>query len=192
MAGRTTNSARSSLEPLEDLELPGGQRVLACALVSMRQPVMRLREVGLQSYGSAQFLNRFVVPQLVREQDPELEETLGQPRVQRDRSSEQCFNLFHVGWLRFRWCALPEAERVLEVGQRIPRLCFDEARETFGDLAPELRGDAIHLAQKLVRARIRRREVHGSAKRLHGILVLPSRILGDAQSDVESRRLRVA
>src|SRR6266542_1162591 len=92
MAGRTTNSARSSLEPLEDLELPGGQRVLACALVSMRQPVMRLRQVGLQSDGAAQFLNRFRVPFFVRELDPELEETLSQPGIERDRSPEQRFN----------------------------------------------------------------------------------------------------
>jgi len=52
----------------------------------------------------------------------------------------------------------------MEVSQRVSRMHFEEARQALGDLAAELGGDAVHLAQKLVGARIGRLEIRGAAK----------------------------
>ena len=95
-------SARAGLELLEDLELFRGQLVLTRALVGLGQPVVRLRQGGLQPRGVLQLLNRFLVPLLVREENPELEEALRELWIEGNRSSELRFNLSLVGRRRDR------------------------------------------------------------------------------------------
>ena len=80
----------------------------------------------------------------------------------------------------------------MELRQRVSRVRFGETRQALGDLAAQRGSDAVHLAEKLVRPRIGRREVRGLAERLDGVLVLPSGVLRDPEADVEPRRLRMA
>ena len=78
------------------------------------------------------------------------------------------------------------------MSQRVCGLHFHEARKALRNLTAELRDDAVHLTEKLVGARIRRREIRCLAERLDGVLVLTSRVLGDAKADVKPARLRMA
>src|SRR5207244_8858076 len=98
------------------------------------------------------------------------------------------FDLPQIG----RWgsLALPESHRVMELRQCISRVRVGEAGKALGDLAAQRGSDAVHLTEKLVGARIRRRKVCGLAKRFDRGLVLPARVLRDSEADVKPRRFR--
>jgi hypothetical protein len=185
-------SRRTSGEPLEDLDLFGGQRLLAGPLVRLRKAIVRLGQIGLQTRCVAQLLNRLGVSLLVREQDAELQEALRKLAIERDRSSEQRFNLPHIGWWRSVRLSFPEAHRIVELSQRVSRVRVGETCQAPRDLGAERGGDAVHLTEKLVGARIRWRKVRGLAEGFDGVLVLPARVVGDPEAYVQPRRLRMA
>jgi len=135
---------------------------LTGALVRLRKPVVRLREIGLQPRGGPQLLDRFAVSLLIGEQDAELEKALGEAAIERDRTSQQCFHRSQIGG--WRGLAFPETHRVVELSQCVSRMRFRETRKAVVDLGAQRRSDAVHLAKELVRARIRWSEIRGLTK----------------------------
>ena len=143
-----------TFELLEDLELLRRQIYLARALIGLRQPVVRLRELRFQPYRVAQLPNGVRVPLLIREQDSQFEKTFRELGIEGNRSPEQSFDLPHIWRLGSGGLPFPEAQRVVEVRQRVSRLHLHEAREAPGNLAAKFGSDAVQLAEELLRARV--------------------------------------
>ena len=143
-----TLSARAGLELLEDLELVRGQRLLTRSLVGLRQPIVRLRLVGLQpcraSAAPESLPCTAAVPRGVSRARGSPSRALGRARRLVGAASRP----LHVRRRRIGGLPFPEAHRVVEVGERVSRPRLDETREALGDLRSPSSGATPYISPR--------------------------------------------
>src|SRR5688500_17464731 len=127
-------SGTDSFERLKDLELFFGKRSLPCAAIGLGEPIMRLRDSGLERGCAAQLLDRFGVALLVGQQYAELEKPARECGIECHRARQQCCDAPKVLRLRARPRYPPPAERIVQVGHGIVRVRLDETSQALRHL----------------------------------------------------------